>query len=71
VLTFAATVIELVSKFLAGAWLIAGIIPVLVLAFVTVPGVRADRQAARDRPGSGAAGQVGVAGRPGWRACPG
>ncbi len=36
VLTFAATVIELVSKFLAGAWLIAVIIPVLVLAFVTV-----------------------------------
>lgn len=36
VLTFAATVIELVSKFLAGAWLIAVIIPVLVLPFVSV-----------------------------------
>jgi amino acid transporter len=36
VLTFAATVIELVSKFLAGAWLVAIIIPLLVLLFLTV-----------------------------------
>jgi amino acid transporter len=33
VLTFAATVIELVSKFLAGAWLVALIIPLLVVMF--------------------------------------
>ena len=36
VLTFAATVIELVSKFLAGAWLVAIIIPLLVLMFLAV-----------------------------------
>jgi len=36
VLTFAATVIELVSKFLAGAWLVAIIIPLLVLLFLAV-----------------------------------
>jgi len=36
VLTFAATVIELVSKFLAGAWLVAIIIPLLVLLFHAV-----------------------------------
>ena len=35
-LTFAATVIELVSKFLQGAWLVALIIPLLVLLFVTI-----------------------------------
>jgi amino acid transporter len=36
VLTFAATVIELVSKFLAGAWLVAITIPLLVLMFMAV-----------------------------------
>ena len=36
VLTFAATVIELGSKFLAGAWLVAIIIPLLVLLFLAV-----------------------------------
>jgi len=36
VLTFAATVIELVSKFLAGAWLVAVLIPLLVLLFLAV-----------------------------------
>jgi hypothetical protein len=36
VLTFAAAVIELVSKFLAGAWLVAVIIPLLVLLFLAV-----------------------------------
>jgi amino acid transporter len=36
VLTFAATVIELGSKFLEGAWLVAVIIPLLVLLFVWV-----------------------------------
>jgi amino acid transporter len=36
VLTFAATVIELVSKFLAGAWLVAVAIPLLVLLFFRV-----------------------------------
>jgi hypothetical protein len=36
VLTFAATVIELVSKFLAGAWLVALVIPLLVLLFLAV-----------------------------------
>jgi amino acid transporter len=36
VLTFAATVIELVSKFLAGAWLIVIVIPLLVLMFLSV-----------------------------------
>ncbi len=36
VLTFAATAIELVSKFLAGAWLVAVVIPVLVLMFLAV-----------------------------------
>jgi len=36
VLTFAATVIELVSKFLAGAWLVAVVIPLLVLMFLWV-----------------------------------
>jgi amino acid transporter len=36
VLTFAATVIELVSKFTAGAWLVAVIIPVFVMLFVWV-----------------------------------
>ncbi len=34
VLTFAATVIELGSKFLEGAWLVAVVIPLLVLLFV-------------------------------------
>ena len=36
VLTFAATVIELGSKFLAGAWLVAIVIPLLVLMFMSV-----------------------------------
>jgi amino acid transporter len=36
VLTFAATVIELGSKFLEGAWLVAVIIPLLVLMFIAV-----------------------------------
>jgi amino acid transporter len=36
VLTFAATVIELVSKFLAGAWLVAIVIPLFVLLFLRV-----------------------------------
>jgi amino acid transporter len=36
VLTFAATVIELVSKFLAGAWLVAIVIPLLVLMFLAI-----------------------------------
>jgi amino acid transporter len=36
VLTFAATVIELVSKFLAGAWLVALVIPLLVVLFLAV-----------------------------------
>ncbi|HMD93743.1 MAG TPA: amino acid permease [Trebonia sp.] len=36
VLTFAATVIELVSKFLEGAWLIVLVIPLLVLLFLRV-----------------------------------
>jgi amino acid transporter len=36
VLTFAATVIELGSKFLAGAWLVAVVIPLLVLMFLWV-----------------------------------
>jgi amino acid transporter len=36
VLTFAATVIELVSKFLAGAWLVALVIPLLVFLFMSV-----------------------------------
>ena len=36
VLTFAATVIELVSKFLEGAWLVALVIPLLVLLFLRV-----------------------------------
>jgi hypothetical protein len=36
VLTFAATVIELVSKFLEGAWLVAVLIPLLVLLFLAV-----------------------------------
>jgi amino acid transporter len=36
VLTFLATVIELVSKFLAGAWLVAVVIPLLVLMFISV-----------------------------------
>ena len=36
VLTFAATVIELGSKFLEGAWLVAVVIPLLVLMFVSV-----------------------------------
>ena len=35
-LTFAATVIELVSKFLAGAWLVALVIPLLVVLFLAV-----------------------------------
>ena len=35
-LTFAATVIELVSKFLAGAWLVALVIPLLVLLFLAI-----------------------------------
>lgn len=35
-LTFAATVIELVSKFLAGAWLVALVVPLLVLMFLAV-----------------------------------
>jgi amino acid transporter len=36
VLTFAATIIELVSKFVAGAWLVALVIPLLVLLFMAV-----------------------------------
>jgi amino acid transporter len=36
VLTFAATLIELVSKFLAGAWLVALVIPLLVFMFLGV-----------------------------------
>jgi len=36
VLTFAVTVIELVSKFLAGAWLVAVVIPLLVMMFLWV-----------------------------------
>ena len=36
VLTFAATVIKLVSKFLAGAWLVAIVVPLLVLVFLAV-----------------------------------
>ncbi len=36
VLTFAATVIELGSKFLEGAWLVVVVIPLLVLMFVSV-----------------------------------
>jgi amino acid transporter len=36
VLTFAATVIELVSKFLAGAWLVAIVIPLLVVMFLAI-----------------------------------
>ena len=36
VLTFAVTIIELVSKFLAGAWLVAIVIPLLVLMFMAV-----------------------------------
>ena len=36
VLTFAATVIELVSKFVEGAWLVALLIPLLVLLFLFV-----------------------------------
>jgi amino acid transporter len=36
VLTFAATIIELVSKFVAGAWLVALVIPLLVLMFMAV-----------------------------------
>ncbi|MGD0704156.1 MAG: APC family permease [Trebonia sp.] len=36
VLTFAVTIIELVSKFLAGAWLVAIVIPLLVLMFMGV-----------------------------------
>ena len=63
VLTFAATVIELVSKFLAGAWLVAIVIPLLVLMFLAVcAGVRADRRPARDRAGAAAAGEAGIAG---------
>ena len=36
VLTFAATAIELVSKFLEGAWLVALVIPLLVLLFLSI-----------------------------------
>jgi amino acid transporter len=36
VLTFAATVIELVSKFVEGAWLVALVIPLLVLLFLAI-----------------------------------
>jgi amino acid transporter len=36
VLTFAVTIIELVSKFLAGAWLVAIVIPLLVLMFMAI-----------------------------------
>jgi amino acid transporter len=36
VLTFAATVIELVSKFIEGAWLVALLIPLLVLLFLSI-----------------------------------
>jgi hypothetical protein len=36
VLTFAATLIELVSKFLAGAWLVAVVVPLLVVLFLGV-----------------------------------
>jgi len=35
-LTFAATAIELVSKFLAGAWLVVLVVPLLVLLFLSV-----------------------------------
>ena len=35
-LTFVVTIIELVSKFLAGAWLVAIVIPLLVLMFMAV-----------------------------------
>jgi hypothetical protein len=35
-LTFAATVIELVSKFVEGAWLVAVLIPLLVLLFLSI-----------------------------------
>ena len=49
-LTFVVTIIELVSKFLAGAWLVAIVIPLLVLMFMAVAaGVRADRRRAPDR----------------------
>ena len=36
VLTFAATLIELVSKFLEGAWLVVLVIPLLVLLFLSI-----------------------------------
>ena len=36
VLTFVVTIIELVTKFLAGAWLVAIVIPLLVLMFMAV-----------------------------------
>jgi amino acid transporter len=36
VLTFAATVIELVSKFVEGAWLVVLVIPLLVLLFLSI-----------------------------------
>jgi amino acid transporter len=36
VLTFAATLIELVSKFIKGAWLVALLIPLLVLLFLAI-----------------------------------
>ena len=36
VLTFAATIVELISKFLAGAWLVAVAIPLLVFLFLRV-----------------------------------
>jgi amino acid transporter len=35
-LTFAATLIELVSKFLAGAWLVVLVVPLVVLGFLSV-----------------------------------
>jgi amino acid transporter len=50
VLTFAATVIELVSKFVEGAWLVALLIPLLVLLF---------RFISRTYDGIGAALQIG------------
>ena len=62
VLTFAATVIELASKFLAGAWLVAIVIPLQVVMFMAVRGLRADPGPARDRAGAAGPGQAGVAG---------
>ena len=59
VLTFAATVIELVSKFLAGRVAGRDRHPAARAAVPRGgPGVRADRRAARDRPGAAAAGEA-------------